>query len=160
MREIPYDRYAAVYYARRWAFGRNPAFYDFENIGGDCTNFASQCTYAGCRVMNYTPTYGWYYISLERRAPAWTGVEYLRNFLVTNRSVGPYGEEVSKDAVMPGDIVQFGDSTGRFYHSPVVVATYPQILLAAHSNDVLDVPLSYYSYERIRFLHIIGARVW
>ena len=110
--------------------------------------------------MNYTPTYGWYYISLERRAPAWTGVEYLRNFLVTNRSVGPYGEEVSKDAVMPGDIVQFGDSTGRFYHSPVVVATYPQILLAAHSNDVLDVPLSYYSYERIRFLHIIGARVW
>lgn len=160
MREIPYDRYAAVYYARRWAFGRNPAFYDFENIGGDCTNFASQCIYAGCRVMNYTPTYGWYYISLERRAPAWTGVEYLRNFLVTNRSVGPYGEEVSKDAVMPGDIVQFGDSTGRFYHSPVIVATYPQILLAAHSNDVLDVPLSYYSYERIRFLHIIGARVW
>ncbi len=160
MREIPYDRYAAVYYARRWALGRNPAFYDFENIGGDCTNFASQCIYAGCRVMNYTPTYGWYYISLERRAPAWTGVEYLRNFLVTNRSVGPYGEEVSKDAVMPGDIVQFGDSTGRFYHSPVIVATYPQILLAAHSNDVLDVPLSYYSYERIRFLHIIGARVW
>lgn len=160
MREIPYDRYAAVYYARRWAFGRNPAFYDFENIGGDCTNFASQCIYAGCRVMNYTPTYGWYYISLERRAPAWTGVEYLRNFLVTNRSVGPYGEEVSKDGVMPGDIVQFGDSTGRFYHSPVIVATYPQILLAAHSNDVLDVPLSYYSYERIRFLHIIGARVW
>ena len=160
MREIPYDRYAAVYYARRWAFGRNPAFYDFENIGGDCTNFASQCIYAGCRVMNYTPTYGWYYISLERRAPAWTGVEYLRNFLVSNRSVGPYGEEVSKDAVMPGDIVQFGDSSGRFYHSPVVVATYPQILLAAHSNDVLDVPLSYYSYERIRFLHIIGARVW
>lgn len=160
MREIPYDRYTAVYYARRWAFGRNPAFYDFENIGGDCTNFASQCIYAGCRVMNYTPTYGWYYISLERRAPAWTGVEYLRNFLVTNRSVGPYGEEVSKDAVMPGDIVQFGDSTGRFYHSPVIVATYPQILLAAHSNDVLDVPLSYYSYERIRFLHIVGARVW
>lgn len=160
MREIPYDRYAAVYYARRWAFGRNPAFYDFENIGGDCTNFASQCIYAGCRVMNYTPTYGWYYISLERRAPAWTGVEYLRNFLVTNRSVGPYGEEVSEDAVMPGDIVQFGDSIGRFYHSPVIVATYPQILLAAHSNDVLDVPLSYYSYERIRFLHILGARIW
>lgn len=160
MREIQYDRYAAVYYARRWAFGRNPAFYDFENIGGDCTNFASQCIYAGCRVMNYTPTYGWYYISLERRAPAWTGVEFLRNFLVSNRSVGPYGEEISKDAVMPGDIVQFGDSTGRFYHSPVIVATYPQILLAAHSNDVLDVPLSYYSYERIRFLHIIGARVW
>lgn len=160
MREIQYDRYAAVYYARKWALGRNPAFYDFENIGGDCTNFASQSIYAGCGVMNYTPTYGWYYISLDRRAPAWTGVEFLYRFLVTNRSVGPYAEEVAQSEVLPGDIVQFGDANGRFYHSPVIVATYPQILLAAHSNDVLDVPLSYYSYERVRFLHILGARVW
>ena len=35
MREIPYDRAAAVAYARRWALGRNPAFYDFENLGGE-----------------------------------------------------------------------------------------------------------------------------
>ena len=41
MREIPYNRTAAVNYARKWALGRNPAYYDFEEIGGDCTNFAS-----------------------------------------------------------------------------------------------------------------------
>ena len=45
MREYEYDRNAAVAYARKWALGRNPAFYDFSNIGGDCTNFASQCIY-------------------------------------------------------------------------------------------------------------------
>ncbi|MFR3923426.1 MAG: hypothetical protein ACLTYN_17175 [Dysosmobacter welbionis] len=28
-----YDRSAAVLYARQWAYGRNPAFYDYENVG-------------------------------------------------------------------------------------------------------------------------------
>ena len=43
----PYDRQAAVAYAHRWAYLRNPAFYNFDKLGGDCTNFASQCLYAG-----------------------------------------------------------------------------------------------------------------
>ena len=41
-----YNRAAAVLYAHKWAYGRNPRFYDYENLGGDCTNFASQCIYA------------------------------------------------------------------------------------------------------------------
>ena len=76
-----YDRNAAVRYARRWAYGRNPAFYDYEHIGGDCTNFASQCVYAGSGVMNYTKDLGWYYIDANNKAPAWTGVEYFYNFM-------------------------------------------------------------------------------
>ena len=54
----PYDRAAAVVYAHRWAFKRNPAYYDYEEIGGDCTNYASQCLYAGSGIMNYTPDFG------------------------------------------------------------------------------------------------------
>ena len=42
----PYDRQAAVDYAHRWAYHRNPDFYNFDELGGDCTNFASQCLYA------------------------------------------------------------------------------------------------------------------
>ena len=30
MRERPYDRAAAVAYARKWAFDRNPAYYNFD----------------------------------------------------------------------------------------------------------------------------------
>ena len=60
MRIIPYDRQAAASYAKEWAFGRNPKYYNFNNLGGDCTNFASQCIYAGAGVMNFTPTFGWY----------------------------------------------------------------------------------------------------
>ena len=55
-----YNRNAAYEYARKWAFKRNPAYYDFSEIGGDCTNFASQCIYAGAGVMNYTPTFGFF----------------------------------------------------------------------------------------------------
>ena len=53
LERIPYDRRAAVAYAHQWAYGRNPDFYDYEEIGGDCTNFASQCLYAGTGVMNF-----------------------------------------------------------------------------------------------------------
>ncbi len=160
MREIPYNRDAAVAYARRWAMDRNPAYYDFENIGGDCTNFASQSIYAGAGVMNFTPIMGWYYRSSYDRTASWTGVEYLYNFLVNNKSVGPYGHIVSQKEVRAGDIVQFGKKGGRFYHSPVITSVTPTILVAAHTFDALDKPLSSYTYDVARFIHIDGVRTW
>ena len=72
MKEIGYQREAVLEYAKRWAKGRNPRYLDFEHMGGDCTNFASQCIYAGSGVMNYTPTMGWYYSSGSNRSPSWT----------------------------------------------------------------------------------------
>lgn len=160
MREVPYDRNAAVDYARKWALDRNLAYYDFEKIGGDCTNFASQSIYAGARIMNYTPTFGWYYRSSYDRSPSWSGVEYLYNFLVNNKSVGPFAHVVSQSEVEPGDIVQLGTNDGDFYHSPVITAVSPTILVAAHTFDALDRPLSSYDYDVARFLHIDGVRAW
>ena len=163
MELMPYDRRAAVEYAHRWAYGRNPRFYDYEDIGGDCTNFASQCLYAGSGVMNFTPTFGWYYIDANRKAPAWTGVEYLRNFLVRRESsVGPAARESNIDQIEPGDIVQLSFTGEGFQHSPVVVAvkgnTLSDILVAAHSYDADNRPLDTYVFQDIRFLHVIG--VW
>ena len=106
MKEISYNRDAAVSYARRWALGRNPAYYDFESIGGDCTNFASQCIYAGAKTMNFTSVFGWYYRSSYDRTASWTGVEYLYEFLVNNRGLGPYSSVVSQWEAKPVDIVQ------------------------------------------------------
>src|SRR5574344_891312 len=117
-KEFEYRREAAVAYAKEWAKKRNPRYLDFERMGGDCTNFASQCVYAGSGVMNYTPTMGWYYSSGTYRSPSWTGVQFFYNFITTNKSVGPYGEETDVNDMEPGDIVQLGDGT-KFYHSPV-----------------------------------------
>lgn len=160
MKEIPYDRNAAVAYARKWALDRNPAYYNFDGIGGDCTNFASQSIYAGARTMNFTPVMGWYYRSSYDRTPSWSGVEYLYNFLVNNKSVGPYARVVSQSEAQPGDIVQLGTENGHFYHSPVIIAVTPTILLAAHTDDSLNRPLSSYTYDIARFLHIEGVRTW
>ncbi|MBR5248891.1 MAG: amidase domain-containing protein [Lachnospiraceae bacterium] len=160
MKEVAYDRQAAVSYARRWALDRNPAFYNFDRIGGDCTNFASQSIHAGAKNMNYTPVMGWYYRSSYDRSPSWTGVGYLYNFLINNKSVGPYARVVSQEEAEPGDIVQLGTHDGRFYHSPVITAITPEILVAAHTDDALDRPLSSYVYDQARFLHIDGVRVW
>lgn len=155
-----YDRRAAVAYAKRWAFSRNPKFYDFSNLGGDCTNFASQCVYAGSGVMNYTPVFGWYYISADNRTASWTGVEYFYNFLTGNtEGVGPFAEEVGADEIEVGDVIQLGRANGDFYHSPVVVGfSGGQPLIAAHTYDALNRPINSYRFERIRYIHILGVR--
>ena len=159
MEILEYNRRAAYDYAKKWAYKRNPAFYDFSRIGGDCTNFASQCIYAGAGVMNYTPTFGWYYVSANNRTPSWTGVEYLYNFLVNNEGAGPFAKEVPLNELEVGDIVQLGKATGDFYHSPVVVSvTGGRILVAAHSYDAFNKPLYSYNFEQARGIHILGVR--
>lgn len=161
---MEYDREAAVEYAREWAYRRNPMFYDFSDLGGDCTNFASQCLYAGSGVMNYTPVYGWYYISTNDRTPSWTGVEELYNFLINNQGPGPQAVVAPLEAAENGDIIQLRFSgTGRFDHSPVVVdkgeGTPDTILVAAHSNDSDCRQLSTYNYNAARLLHIINVNL-
>lgn len=160
MKNLSYHRERAVDYARQWALRRNPAYYDFEHIGGDCTNFASQCLYAGSRVMNFTPVTGWYYRSSYDRAAAWTGVEYLYQFLTGSTGPGPYARVVPSREAQPGDIVQLGNGSGSFYHSPVITAVRPAILVAAHTFDALDRPLDSYAFDTLRFLHIEGVRSW
>lgn len=160
MKIIPFDRAAAVAYAKRWALSRNQAYYDFENIGGDCTNFASQCIYAGSGIMNYTPVTGWYYRSASDRTASWSGVNYLYKFLMNNHSVGPFAHEVTERDVEPGDVVQFGKANGNFYHSPVITDVIPTILVAAHTFDALNRPLFTYQYDLVRFIHIDGVREW
>lgn len=159
---MEYNRAAAVAYAREWAYRRNPRYYDFSDLGGDCTNFASQCLYAGSGIMNYTPTYGWYYISLNDRAPAWTGVNELYRFLTTNRGPGPRAIVTDLPQIRNGDIIQIQFRySDKFDHSPVVVdagnGTPNSIMLAAHSNDADCRPLSTYSYVNIRPLHITNV---
>lgn len=161
MREVGYTRSRALDYAREWAMKRNPAYLNFDNLGGDCTNFASQCLYAGSGVMNPTKVYGWYYYSSYNRTASWTGVSYLYRFLVGNKGVGPYAAVVDAAQAEPGDIVQLGNADGTFYHSPVIVGRVgEELFVAAHTFDAYMRPLSSYLFDQARFLHILGVRDW
>ncbi len=152
-----YDRIAAVNYAERWAFSRNPAYYDFSSLGGDCTSFVSQCLYAGSGIMNYP---NWYYRSSFDRSPSWAGVDELYAFLVTNDGTGPYAEEVYPGGIMDGDVVQLGRSDGTWYHTLLVVETEPVIYVAAHTDDAYMRTLGSYDFFAARYLHIQGIRAW
>lgn len=165
--ELPYDRGRAVEYAKQWALSRNPLFLDFTGQGGNCTNFVSQCVFAGCGVMNYTPTFGWYYRSASDRAPAWTGVEEFYKFLTgapdfisQNGGVGPYAIDAREARQIElGDVIQLADESGDFYHTLIISGfTENDILVCAQSDDALDRPLSTYNFASLRILHIVGAR--
>lgn len=165
---IPYNRERAVEYAKKWALSRNPLFTDFTGQGGNCTNFVSQCIYAGCGVMNNTPTFGWYYRSAADRAPAWTGVDELYRFLIgepafiaANGGVGPYATDArTARQIELADVIQLANEDGSFYHTLIITGfTAGDILVSAHSDDSLDRPLSTYNYASLRILHIEGARL-
>jgi len=158
MKEITYNRQSVIDYAKKWAFSRNPNYLNFDKLGGDCTNFASQCILAGCKTMNYTPITGWYYNSASNRTASWTGVEYLYKFLINNNGIGPKGIITTPDNIKIGDIIQLGNANNHFYHSPVVVKiTQSDILVSAHTFDAYMRKLSSYSYDSIRFIHILDT---
>ena len=155
---MTYDREKAVAYAHKWAYSRNPAYYNFDNAGGDCTSFISQCLYAGCGVMNFKKDVGWYYRSSYDRAAGWSGVPYLRQFLITNRNAGPYASEVPLGFAQPGDILQLSFNGLSFGHSLFVVAVRPALLIATHTLDSDNRPLDTYQFQLVRLLHIEGVR--
>ncbi len=164
--DLPYNRERAVEYARRWALSRNPLFIDFTGRGGDCTSFVSQCVFAGCGVMNYTETFGWYYISPTSRAPAWAGVDEFFNFITgapefvaANGGTGPRGVDVTDAAQIEiGDVIQLQNDSGEFYHSLLISEiTDSDILICAHSDDALDRPISTYNFAALRVIHIERA---
>ena len=109
--------------------------------------------------MNYTPTFGWYFISPNDRAPGWSGVEPFYQFMTSNEGEGPFARDVTVEQLEPGDVIQLGDFTGRYYHSLLVTGfTNGMPLVAAHTNDAFNRPLSSYSYDAGRYLHILGVR--
>ena len=155
-----YNRDHAIAYARRWALDRNPLFFSFNGQGGDCTNFTSQCVFAGGCVMNYTPVYGWYYISSNDRTPSWSGVEFFYDFITKNTGPGPFASVVEPDRIVPGDLVQLQNDEGRFYHTVFVLERTEDgdFLIAAHSDDYYERRLSEYNVAGLRYLHIEGIR--
>lgn len=159
MKEKIYERQKAVDYAKKWAFGRNPKYYNFDLVGGDCTNFISQCIYAGSGVMNYSQ-YGWYYNNGYDKSASWSGVEYLYKFLIQNKGIGPYAEEVNAQLAQIGDIAQLSFDGNIFGHSLLIVEKeLNKILIATHTQDEYGRNIATYNFKKIRFIHIKGVRI-
>ena len=153
-----YDRNLAIKYAKKWALARNPRYYNFDPVGGDCTSFVSQCLFAGCQKMNYNFENCWYYNNGYDKSPSWSGVEFLHKFLTKNNSYGPRGEEVSQGEILSGDVAQLSFSGNKFEHS-LFILDPTTLSVAAHTYDVLGKKISEYNFSKIRFIHIIDVGI-
>lgn len=159
-----YNRKKAMEYAKKWAYKRNSKYYNFDNSGGDCTSFISQCIYAGSGIMNYKKHIGWYYNSSFDRTASWSGVEFLYNFLTTNKGIGPSAKNANIEELEIGDIIQLRFFKDRFSHSLVIVDkkgnTLENIYIATHTEDAYYRKVTTYNFEDIRFLHITGVGIY
>ena len=149
-----YNPSLAIAYAEKWAYSFNPNYYNFTNIGGDCTNFVSQCLFNGNIPMNYNE-YGWFYLSLYNRAPAWTGVNEFWNFGTKNLGIGLKLTPCSKEALRVGDVIQLFNGE-RFYHTLLVTSLKDGIRVSAHDNSAFNVPIFNYYYRELRCAHVFA----
>ncbi|MFC3750383.1 amidase domain-containing protein [Paenibacillus sp. GCM10012306] len=126
-KEIRYNREAAVAYADRWWKEGNP---EYENFEVDCTNYVSQCLFAGGAPFNYTGKRetGWWYKgytgSQEWWSFSWAVSDSLQRYLGASRSSGLRAEEVERaEQLQPGDVIFYDwDGNGRYQHSTFVTA--------------------------------------
>lgn len=157
MQFIEYNRKKALEYAEKWAHKRNSAYMNFDGMGGDCTNFASQCLYAGVGIMNYTKDTGWYYNSPDDRAAAWSGAEYFVKFMLNNNSIGPFAAEASINSLETGDFISLKNGH-EYYHTLIITGFYNGIpLVAAHTDDTYMRKLSTYHFISAKGIHILGS---
>ena len=153
-----YNREKVYEYAKRWAYSRNPKYYNFDPVGGDCTNFVSQCIFAGIGQMNYSKENGWYYINGNNKSPSWTGVEFLYKFLIPNTGAGPRGKLVEINKLKIGDVIQLSFNGIIYSHSLIVVkngTSSANTLVAAHTFDTFGKKVTDYIYDKYRCVHIV-----
>jgi Putative amidase domain len=156
-----FNRTAMREYARRHYNDPNKAFYDFTNLGGDCTNFTSQIIHAGGAPMDSEGKYKWYYYSLNSRSPSWTGTMFLYDYLINNDGLGPHGVDSDFYNVITGDVIQIDFNNDNIYtHSPSVVQPYIRgsgnlytLTVAARTYNFYNRPILTYPGVK-RYIHL------
>lgn len=162
-----YNRSAAAAYATQWALGRNPQYANFENLGGDCTNFISQCLYAGGIPMHTgSPLLNsnWFYITSSNRSSTWTGANNFRQYLLSSSSKISYYNGFYSN-VQAGDIVQLLNSSGNAYHSLIVSYVVfndeahgrSDVRICCHTSDRLNVSIKEFTAEKA-YYRITGGK--
>ena len=139
----------AVEYARKYALNYNTDYQDLNEIGGDCTNFVSQCLHFG----GLPKTEIW-----KPYTSPWINVNPLYYYLIKNG----YAKELPMNSKLKaGNVIQFFSNTkGYFTHTGIITKALlsGDYLYCCHSYDKLDYPLSFIYpifYDRFRILDII-----
>ncbi|WP_310939873.1 amidase domain-containing protein [Clostridium sp. SHJSY1] len=135
-----------IKYARKYALNYNKSYKNFDNTGGDCTNFVSQCLHEGGLP---------YSLNWKPYTTTWIRVNELYYYAL---KIGFNSTDFS--AMNTSDIIQFHSiKKGFFSHSGIISEILPNndCLYCCHSFDKLDYPLSEVYplfYNKIRIINI------
>ncbi|OPA75545.1 hypothetical protein BVG16_19565 [Paenibacillus selenitireducens] len=167
MRATSYSRERAVQYADRWWNENNPEFLAFEV---DCTNFISQCLFAGGAPIYYTGKResGWWYRGMVNGQESWSyswAVANALNSYLDHSTSHLQADVVARPTDLKlGDVISYDwDGDGRFQHSAMVTAFDPDgmPLVNAHTNngrhrywDYRD-SYAWTEHTQYRFFHIL-----
>ncbi|CAM3627585.1 amidase domain-containing protein [Marinicrinis lubricantis] len=120
-----YDRNKAKAYADMWWDHPNPNFMSFDV---DCTNFVSQCLYAGGAPINYTGKResGWWYRwqnGKDQWSFSWSVSNSLKRYLSSSQN-GLRAEQLDDPRGLDiGDCIIYDwDGDGRYQHSTIVTS--------------------------------------
>lgn len=160
---LSYRRDIAVSYAHIWYSAYNPRFPQYSS---DCTNFVSQCLYAGGIPMDSQ----WYCYSSSSVSSSWISVNRMYDYLIGNNiarctemSQNNYIFSIDDSGVAIGDVIQFYNITALTYSHGALVTVYDpnhsEIFYTSHSKSRYDYSLfdlwgSTWEYTSIRILHI------
>ncbi|MCI1946527.1 MAG: amidase domain-containing protein [Clostridium luticellarii] len=149
-----YNAGSAVSYAERYAespnYSQYPGSKGYFDEGKDCTDFVSQCAYAGgVPASSY-----WYAYS----AP-WINVVAFRDYMVSN---GYTSESSWTDGARVGDIVQFyNPQKSEWAHSVILTGNLQGVkwFFCGHSKQRLDYPL-YDAYAENGYTNMRTLEFW
>ncbi|GAA4710991.1 amidase domain-containing protein [Brevibacillus fulvus] len=119
-----YNRQQAVAYAEQYWNSYNPAFRHFDV---DCTNFVSQCLYAGGIEMMFSGSRskGWWYRG-GRNANwsfSWAVAHSLYLLLASGKAPFYAERKSSADQLSVGDVICYDfNGDGKWQHNTIVVA--------------------------------------
>lgn len=173
------DQEAIVNYAHKYAKKYNPA-YRVPTSGSDCTNFVSQCLYAGGLSMNpssirgtnpgtNTTTEEWYYYNSPSAtadtpyeyavavSTSWVRVEDLYTYLAPHYDTvtTTNDNEVTRN-LKAGYVIQGAPLVGRYEHSSIVTEKNGKWCYTAHTNDRKDRDMKHYfnAYDKFRIIKV------
>lgn len=170
--DVKIDREASKAYALKYALERNPEWFAYDSLGGNCQNFGSQVINAGGVPMDIFGGAIWKHYSTgvnlnnvaQGRTPSWTGVGYFYNYAKNNSGYGLVAEvDANIYTAEAGDILQVGNPEGEYTHT--IVALGPildedgniiDINTASNTMDRKNYPLSAYNCPYVRLIKVYG----
>jgi len=172
-----YNSKDAIDYAMTWVDPieviRNNDFGVYDDYGGNCNNYISQCLNASGIPMDYLGDFDtqwkWYGDTVNEdedsygESPSWAGVEEFYTYASENTGYGletVVGDNVYSGDV--GDIIQYANN-GEWVHSVIVTevikddqGNVQDYLINSNTTDRINYPASAYGYSELRLIKILG----